>query len=476
MEKILIIAKNEWKILARNKIAVFLIMVFSGILLLAAYVGLDLTSKQNEVRQKYQLEVQDQWMSQPDRHPHRVAHYGYLAFREKSALSFFDFGIESFVGNSVFLEAHRQNTVNLSEAGFSNGMLRFGELSMAMVLQLLTPLFIFFIGFSTVASLRENGILKIMLTQGISMKTIVWGKIVGVFSFTAAVFLPLILIGFIGELLWNSQSVSTDIFIRGGTILLLYAVYFGICSSTAVLVSAHSKKAGHALISLILIWMFSAVIMPKMAQTIGTKLYPSISKLEFEREIEADLSQEGDSHNPDDPHYAAFKAATLAEYGVDSVHKLPFNYSGYVMAEGERISASLFNRHFDRLIHTYQNQNSFAEILSFINPYLMIRNASILVAGTDLEHYVDFQKQAEAYRYQQTQWLNHIHTYEIKAQNDKAQRVQNDLFKEYDTFSYQSRSISWAAENKALTVASLIFWISLLLGTTSFLANKSSAI
>ena len=45
-------------------------------------------------------------------------------FRLKHPLSTFDFGIESYTGNAVFLEAHRQNMVNFSEAGFSTGLLR----------------------------------------------------------------------------------------------------------------------------------------------------------------------------------------------------------------------------------------------------------------------------------------------------------------------------------------------------------------
>jgi ABC-2 type transport system permease protein len=75
-----------------------------------------------------------------------MAHFGTFAFRLKHPLSIFDFGLESYMGNAVFLEAHKQNTVNFSEAGFSTGLLRFGELSMAIILQLILPLVIFFIG------------------------------------------------------------------------------------------------------------------------------------------------------------------------------------------------------------------------------------------------------------------------------------------------------------------------------------------
>lgn len=453
-----------------------MVVVFICILGLAAFIGAENTVSQNKIRQNYQNEVKDQWMTQPDRHPHRVAHYGYLVFREKAPLSFFDFGIESFVGNSVFLEAHRQNSVNLSEAGFSNGLLRFGELSMAMVLQLLMPLFIFFIGFGTVASLKENGVLKILLSQGVSVQTLLWGKIAGIFSFVIVLFISVVVIGFMIMAGMEGFQWSTDLILRAGFMILLYSFYFAVCSWVAVMVSAYSKKAGNALVILILLWMACGIVIPKGSQTIGTSLYPSISKLQFEKNIEEDLSREGDSHDPDDPHFTAFRLATLKEYGVETVSELPFNYAGYVMAEGERITSKLFNDHFDRLIHTYQNQNRVSDLLSFINPYLMVRNASMAIAGTDMASYIDFQRQSEAYRYNNTQWLNKIHTYQINAENDKAQRVTNELFQNNEIFEYQSKNLGWSLSHIVLLLMANIFWALIAVGSVSILSKKITVI
>ena len=149
---------------------------------------------QNNQRLHYKALVRAQWLAKPDKHPHRMAHYGYLAFREKHELSFFDFGMDSYVGNAVFLEAHKQNTANFSEAGFSNSMLRFGEISTAMVLQILLPLLIFFLGFNSVAAERENGTLKLLLSQGINWKQLLLGKIFGIASVIMMLFIPTILV------------------------------------------------------------------------------------------------------------------------------------------------------------------------------------------------------------------------------------------------------------------------------------------
>src|SRR6187200_2299824 len=116
-----IIARQEWLSAFRSKTPLALYGVLLSVMLLATLTGWQYVKEFNKQQAEASHEVRDHWMNQPNRHPHRVAHYGYLVFREKSPLSFFDFGLDSYVGNSVFLEAHRQNTVNMSEAGFSNG-------------------------------------------------------------------------------------------------------------------------------------------------------------------------------------------------------------------------------------------------------------------------------------------------------------------------------------------------------------------
>ncbi|MGG7664152.1 hypothetical protein [Dyadobacter sp. BHUBP1] len=102
-----IIARQEWHSVFRSGTPLALFAVLLVVSLLAVFTGWQYVHNFNKQQHAAHQEVHDQWMNQPDRHPHRVAHYGYMVFREKSPLSFFDFGLDSYVGNSVFLEAHR---------------------------------------------------------------------------------------------------------------------------------------------------------------------------------------------------------------------------------------------------------------------------------------------------------------------------------------------------------------------------------
>lgn len=139
-----LLARHVWRTAFQNRAVFGLTLVIGLLLAYAAITGWTTFRTQNNIRAKYQEQARQDWLANPDKHPHRMAHFGHFAFRPKSPLSLFDFGMESFLGSTIYLEAHKQNAVNFSEAGFSTGLLRFGEISLAMVLQVLLPLLIFF--------------------------------------------------------------------------------------------------------------------------------------------------------------------------------------------------------------------------------------------------------------------------------------------------------------------------------------------
>lgn len=472
MKTILLIAGRTWKTAFRNKATILLTFILGLALCLATYVGWQNFNIQNAQRLKYKDIVRAEWLSKPDKHPHRMAHYGYLAFRDKHELSFFDFGIESFAGVSVFLEAHKQNTVNFSEAGFSNGMLRFGEMSVAMVLQLLVPLLIFFLGYNSISAERETGTLKILLCQNVSWRALLSGKVLGIIALSFTLFLPVILLTVLLWAILSNWQITADATARLFLLIMAYAIYFVICAGIAVLVSAFQRTSKAALTTLLVFWVFFTIVMPRITQAIGVLVYPSPSKTEFSAAIVSDLSKQGDSHNPDDPYYAKFKADLLKKYGVDDVTKLPFNYGGYVMAEGEKISSQIYNRHQQKLTQTFEKQNSFVTALSYLNPFLAIKHLSMALTASDFNTYVDFQDQAEAYRYGLAQHMNQLQKEKISNVNPgkfgKPLSISRSHWAEQPDFNYQFKPVSWVISTQISTIISLFCWLTAVLIILTF--------
>ena len=472
----LLIARHFWNNAFKNK-AIFILIVFIGILLTyAAYSGWASFVDQNKITSGFQNQARKDWLDNPDKHPHRMAHYGHFAFRPKAPLSIFDFGMESFFGNTIFLEAHKQNAVNFSQAGFSTSMLRFGEISIAQILQILLPLLIFFLGFGSVASERENGTLKIILTQGISWKQLLIGKSLGVIQVTMALYLPVMLTTILLWSLLQSGSIPLDQILRLLLVSLAYFIYLAIFCVIAVLVSAASKTSKSALVSLIGLWLALTIVLPRASQALGSYIYPAPSKITFQTGIENDILKEGDSHNPNDPHYKNIKDSLLAAHQVDSVQQLPFNYSGYIMAEGEKISARIYDQHFEKLLEVYQDQNSFSKMMAFFNPFMAIKNLSMTLSGTDYNAYIDFQRQAEAYRYAMAQKMNELQIKYISNKKpgpgDKPYIIDQKHWQEVPEFQYRPTGVSAILKTETITFLAFIFWITALICIIQLMSKK----
>ena len=476
----LLIARHFKNSVFKNP-AIYIITLFIGALLLfATFLGWDNYKSQNEASEKYQHESREDWLKNPDKNPHRMAHYGNFAFRKSTSLSVFEFGMEPFFGNAIFLEAHKQNTANFSEAGFSNSMLRFGEISIGMVLQILLPLLIFFIGFNAIAFERENGTLKLLLSQGISWKQLLFGKIFGIASVIMLLFIPTILVLVFVWLLLQNFTISADETFKMILFILFHFIYLMFFCVIAVLVSASSKTSKKALVSLIGIWLILTIISPRTSQAIGAYLYEAPSKVQFNSEIEQDILKQGDSHNPNDVHYKAIKDSLLRTYKVDSVQKLPFNYSGFIMTEGERISSKIYNDHLEKLLKIYDKQNSFSKAVSFLNPYIAMKNLSMGLSNTDYDSYIDFQKQAEIYRYDMAQKMNALQIKYISNKKpgpkEKPLTIGKEHWADVEEFHYEPKGISDVLKTEILSIISISFWIIILFILIRFAAKNLNAI
>lgn len=458
-----ILIKQVWNHTMKNRSTIWLIGIFNVLLLSSLLSGYRYMHDQQHLAHEHSQEVREDWVNNPDKHPHRMGHYGYVAFRQKYPLSFFDFGMDSFVGNVVFLEAHRQNTINFSAASLTNGLLRLGEISAGMILQLLVPLLLFFWGFQLIAKEREQGTLKILVMQGASGLELIVGKSLGLFSLSLTIILPALFIGGILLLFSDLSQYFTEAYLRFSLLSFSYLCYFLLLSFLAVLVSARSSSSRSALIQLIGCWLLFTLVLPKVSQVVGQSLYPSPSKIEFDVAVEEELIQQGDSHNPDDPHYQALKDSLLTTYGVESTDDLPFNYSGFVMREGEKLSAETFNRHQSQLVSIFLQQQDVIRFSAVFNPYLAIKNLSMALSGTDYMAFKDFQEQAEIYRYDLAQQMNELQIEHIpnklSSSADKRAKISKSYWEDMADFEHQFLSLSTVLGHAFLSFLSLLLWI-----------------
>lgn len=478
MNQVKIIAGHFLKITIRSKAMVAIYIVWLLLVLFAALTGYKTYTDSNALLTRFQQQARQSWEANPDKHPHRMAHFGSFAFRLKHPLSMFDHGMESYTGNAVFLEAHRQNTVNFSEAGFSTGLLRFGEISLSMLVQIILPLILFFLGFNAISQQRENGTLKILLSQGPGFRSLIWGNTLGLFLLALLLLLPVVLAA-AWQLACTSLPAGGFVGVRSICLALALLVYLWLVSTVAVCVSAGSGNSRASLLKLLGLWLLMAIVLPKTLQSIGSALHPAPGKIEFDTAVEKDVLQIGDSHNPDDPHFKHVKDSVLKAHHADSVQQLPFNYGGFQMREGERLSAEVYNSHQQQLHDVYEQQNKISGYAAFIDPLLAIKSISMGLSGTDFNAYRHFQSEAEAYRYILAQTMNEWqmkYIGNVKTGHDKSQVIGKEHWTGFPDFHYTYPSIASVTAQQALALFVMSGWFILSFVLIYFTAGSAKAI
>lgn len=457
----LLFARQFYKNTVQQKVFYVLWLIFALLLAYAGITGERHMTAQNKLHQYYQQEIRKSWEDNPDKHPHRMAHFGSFALRIKHPLSLFDMGMENFAGNAVYLEAHKQNTINHSEASFSTGLLRMGDLSIAMLLQIILPLVVFFIGFNSIAADRQNGTLKIISSQGASVLSLLLGRTLGLWILSAFFYIPaFILTAF---LLDKPSQAGAETGQRFVFICIAYSIFFWVIATISIIISAISATAKAALIKLLGLWLLLAILLPKMAQISSNTLYPSPTKLQFETTIEKDIIKQGDSHNPDDPFFKNIKDSVLKQYGVMSADSLPINLGGVIGKAGEALSAKTYIKHQNDLTNLYRRQNTFTRIFAWVNPFVMVKNNSMAFSGTDFEAYQHFQQQAESYRYALAQQMNDLQIQYISNRKPKEGNhllhIDKKHWSAFRDFKYTFLTLRQVLHNEVMSIAALIFWL-----------------
>jgi ABC-2 type transport system permease protein len=477
------IVRHELRMIWRARVLVMIGAIMVVTLVSAAIVGHTRQAIDREQRARYQAIVGEQWREQPNRHPHRVSHYGFLLFRPPAPLGFFDTGVQSFTGSSIFLEAHRQNLSNFSDAAQADGTRRFGELTMAMVLQLFAPLIVFVIAGMSITREREAGTLALLSSQGVPWRSVLWGKVWAAFSMVGAV-AGVVLVPVLWALMQSATDWNVDTSMRAALLVVMHAVYLVACCALAVLISAMHRSSRTALVTLVGLWIALWVILPRVLPTISESLHPIPTRSEFEAQVERRMRQLGDSHNPDEPKFQARRTEYLRKYDASGIDELPVKYNGVVTYEAEKLTTNAYREQLSNLLRTYREQARIIEWAGFSSPYVAIRMISAMLTGADVPHAIEFERQAEDYRYELIQKLNELHIAEVEYAHDRyeglgeggaptRQRISREHWEKMPRFDFKPPAVRWALRQQRSVAFALFAWTTALIAALSFVGRRS---
>lgn len=419
-----------------------------------------------EAQTIWQQQNDAKWEAQPDRHPHRAAHYGKMVFRIISPLSFIDSGVNPFVGNTLFLEAHRQNSSSFKQYVSSTAYMGLGYLSGATIILVIWPLVLIALAFNSVSGERVQGTLRQLVSQGITVKQLLFGKTLA-YSLISLIFLLVIFVIATGFML-QTHVHDSDV-LRMGLMFVLYLFYCLLWTITVVLFSNWCRTNQQSLSALLLLWLLTVIVLPKMAYSLADMQYPMPDRAVFDIQTSQEIAKVGNSHDPDDPYFNEFRERVLAEYGVTRVEDLPVNWRGVLMQEGERITSEVFGKQYEKLMQLAEQQNQLVSHVAWFSPYLLANNLSSIFAATNAESFLHYENAAEQYRFSLIKQLNTLHAEEIELEDDRAQKVSHEHWRNLGQFDYHEPTLQDECRRIFPPLLILLFW--LVLGV--FLLSRS---
>lgn len=425
---------NEWVLLNRNPWFVGLVLVLLLILGLTSYLGTAETKKLNELELSASSHIRAQWDNQEAGNPHNAAHYGTYLFKPTSALTGFDEGVNGVVGKTLYLEGHRQNEVQFSEASQSLMASRFGKLRPSLLLQLIIPLLLIFMVFSSIRSERESDRIRILLVQGGDFRSILFGKIIA-YWLLSIIFL-IFTLGL--QLVLQSNFLTQEVILRTIFIGLGYAAFYWIICSFTAFLSVNMRQAGTALSVMLACWIVWGVFLPKISGTLAEQLYKLPTRQEFSAGMKADRASGLDGHNPEEEKLAFLKDSVLRQYQVASVEELPINFDGVMMQADEEIGNVVWDKHFGDLYAVLRKQKTVTQVSAIPNPLQSLQSLSMGLSGTDYFHHADFMLKAESYRRSFIKELNDKQAYGGSKTGDWEWKADQKFYQSLADFSYQS--------------------------------------
>lgn len=475
MSTAITIAREEWRQWRRSRLAVISLIVFSVLLIFTTALTL-LDAQEARHQRLYQQEQAEQtFLDQPDRHPHRMVHYGHYVFRAPPPLAIFDPGVDAVTGQSIFLEGHRQNSAMFADARAEARTGGFGALSPAKVYHFFLPLLIIALGHGVVLREREASTLGPLLSQGISGVRLYRGKLLALTALIGLLSLPALFSVFAACFL--GESLVTGLALYFG-----HLIYLFIWACLALLMSVATRSRGFALGILLAVWVITVLVIPRIGVTSASASIPTEGKILTDMRMNDDLRKLGDGHNASDPAFAKLRADTLAKYGVDKVEDLPVNYRGVVASVSEEKLTKTLNAYAEKRLTREATQAAHLSAYSWFSPYLAISGASRNFAGTDLATHHRFLREAEDLRYGFVQGLNKAHVEKLSYKDDmnrnkgvegwRRARVDASNWQVLNDFRFMPDPAETRTQRALPQILALLIWLVALLGTGVLTARR----
>lgn len=365
-------------------------------------------------RQAEYLEMTQSWLEQTRTALHegrfQVEAFRNEAYRPPSPLRIFAVGLESFIPNHIV--STYQGLVRVEgQPGLHNPMATLmGSVDLVYVAGWVLSLLAFVFAFDTVAGEKERGTLRLLMANPLTRWQVLVGKGAGSAVALGTAFVVGLLVGGL-VLAGTHPDLLFSRTVLGRLALMLAVVFVFLVGMVflGVFVSTLTFRAATAMVLLILIWTFLALVVPRVSPMLAESFYPIESPQAFhvrQTLVRQALEREWDRARRDLFEETLVRHGVWMGQAITSAPRTPEEQAAFKAYEEarnalDRTYARRIQEQMDRMERDYQNryltQVRIARWLSRISPVSSLVYVLTELAGTGFLELENVR--ANAYRF-----------------------------------------------------------------------------
>ncbi len=446
------LARFEALQLRRDPSVLVAVGALALLLLLALVVHLAAQAGQQRDASAIAAAERARWLDQAPKDPHSAAHQSIYAFKPSAPLAALDAGVEPFVGQAVWLEAHVQNDLLYRPRGDATPLERAGLRHPAGLLIALAPPVAFLLAFALVAREREQGVLRLSLGVARDPLALALGKALTLWCVLLGVLLPLVAVAGLGAAL--DGRWSADLGWRLAAWSASMGVYLAVLALLGVGVCLRLRSTRLALVGLLATWLIFTLLLPRVA---GSHVEASLP-LRPTQAVKQQLQDEAPSFWTAETAQR-YEREILARAGVASRDDLALNYRGAELDHAERASHAVYDRVLGAFYASVMAQDAAYARWSWLSPSVAVQTLSATLAGTDFGHQLDFVAAAEHYRRELVNRMNAAVMQHAPDANGKAYTADRAFWAAQPPFAYAPPPLQVHAARLIEPLFALAAWL-----------------
>jgi len=269
----------------------------------------------------------------------------------------------------------------------------FRFLDLKFIFTVILSLFAILLGYDAICGEKENGTLKLALSNAVPRNTYLLGKLLGSFvSLTVSI----IVAALIGILLLIVQGInlSGEEWLRLFMILAAGLLFFGVFLSMSIFISALTHRSSNSFLILLVIWILTIQVIPRASVLLAARSVnvPSVDEIDYKKSTLAiQLS--------DEFHESLMSVEIPAKADPDYDPMLAFsNYMDSLSNIRETKMNELSARLSEERHNKQKHQESIAFTLARISPATQFTLAATHLAGTSLSLKNRFYDESHEYQ------------------------------------------------------------------------------